>query len=555
MARRLASLLLLAICVAPCAAEKTRHWAFQPVRKIAAPASGPAVNPIDAFLKARRDAGGVVPNPEASRRVLLRRLHFDLLGLPPTPADVEAFEKDTRPDGYERWVDKLLASPQYGERWARHWLDVARWAESEGYESNHPRNFAWRYRDWVVKAFNADKPFADFVREQIAGDEITPYSDDNLVATGFLAAARLSSNEEDRWRQRNDVYVDIVNATASAFLGVTLQCAQCHNHRIDPFTARDYYRFYGFFVHGQPGNLALKDPKLWVEYDAKKPAGYDEAVRQRDSLFEKGRASRMAEVRKGLSEAARIAYDLPMEKRTPEQEKLARATDLLFQFTPNAFEKALPQDERERYDALKKRIAEMEKGMLERPQTFGFYSPVSSPHDIAVLPMKGFYPLSYEPKELSRARSFLLKGGDVHQPSGVVGLGWPEILGPTPEAALAKQPRLALAKWLSSAENPLTARVYVNRLWHWHFGRGIVATPSDFGLKGAPPTHPELLDWLASELQRTGSTKHIHRLIVTSNAYRASAAPNAKNEALDPDNKTWWRWQPHRLERSRVKAP
>src|SRR5581483_6996676 len=195
-------------------------------------------------------------------------------------------------------IDSLLASPLYAERWARHWLDVVRWAESEGYESNHLRPYAWRYRDWVVQAFLKDVPFDQFVRAQIAGDEMEPYSEDNLIATGFLASARLSSNEEDMFRQRNDMLVDVVNATASTFLGLTMQCAQCHSHKFDPITARDYYRFQGFFIKGQPGNLALKNPALVSAYNARKIAGYDEAVRQRDAIFEAARGRRIADVKK-----------------------------------------------------------------------------------------------------------------------------------------------------------------------------------------------------------------------------------------------------------------
>ena len=260
------------------------HWAFQPVRRPSVPPSANASNPIDAFLADARRKHGLTPTAAAPRRALLRRLMLDLTGLPPTPDDIDAFERDPSSDAYERVVERILASPRYGERYARHWLDVARYADSEGYESNHLRPHAWRYRDWVVNSFNRDLPFADFVRLQIAGDEVRPYADDNLVATGFLAAARLSSNEEDRARQRNDVLVDVVNATASAFLGLTMHCAQCHNHKFDPITARDYYRLQAFFVRGQPGNLALRDPALNAAYRAALPAGYEAALAQERSL-------------------------------------------------------------------------------------------------------------------------------------------------------------------------------------------------------------------------------------------------------------------------------
>jgi hypothetical protein len=485
-------------------------------------------------------------------RVLIRRLALDLTGLPPTPEEVSAFEADRSPDAYDRLVDRLLASPAYGERWGRHWLDVARWAESEGYESNHPRAYAWRYRDYVVDSFNRDRPFADFVRQQIAGDEMTPATDENLIATGFLAAARHSSNEEDKPRQRNDILVDVVNATAAAFLGLTFNCAQCHNHKFDPITARDYYRFMGFFVKGQPVNLTLQDRALWAKYEAARPAAYEPARKEKDALFAVAHARLTADAKKAWSPATVRALAVPEDKRTPEEERLAHEADLTLQFSAGRIEKALRPDERARYDRLKKQLAQLEKGMLDRPQTFAFYSPATSPAKVEVLPMQGFYPLPYEPAHLARARAHLLVGGDVHRRGPALQPGWPAVFGPTPP--IARTPRLALADWLTGANRGLTARVWANRVWHYHFGRGLVRTPNDFGVKGAPPTHPELLDWLAAEFLRAGgSTKHLHRLIVRSHAYRQASTMSALNARLDPDNALWWRWSPRRLEAETVR--
>jgi hypothetical protein len=537
----------------------TDHWAFQPVKRPPLPTVRHQAwvnNPIDAFILARLEEQGLAPAAPADPRTLIRRMSFDMIGLPPGAEEVEQFVRaaDANAKRQAAHVERLLASPHYGERWGRHWLDVVRWAESEGYESNHLRPFAWRYRDWVVRSFNADKPFADFVREQLAGDEITPYADENVIATGFLAAARLSSNEEDRYRQRNDVLIDVVNATASALLGLTMQCAQCHNHKFDALTARDYYRFQGFFVKGQPGNLALRDPVLWREYNVKRPAGFDTALAERDRLFEAARQRKFAEVRKSLAPEALTAYGLTMAERSAQQEKLAREADLLFQFTANQIENALTADERKRYNDAKKQVAELEKGMLDKPQTFGFYSPATSPHAVDVLPMKGFYPLSYEPAELKRAQPYLLAAGDVHQPSFALDPGWPALFGPTPGAAAQDRPRLRLAEWLTDPRHPLAARVYVNRIWQQHFGRGIVATANDFGIKGAAPTHPELLDWLAAEfIQSGGSTRHLHRLILTSNTYRQSARASSETLERDPDNLLWSRWQPRRLEAEAIR--
>ncbi len=513
---------------------------------------GWACNPIDAFLASRHEAKGITPNAEASRRILLRRLSLDLTGLPPTPEEVDAFANDTRPDAWERQVDRLLASPAHGERWGRHWLDLARWAESEGYESNHVRNHAWRYRDYVVGSFNRDRPFADFVRQQLAGDEVQPYSDENLIATGFLAAARLSSNEEDKPRQRNDVLVDVVNATAGTFLGLTFHCAQCHNHKFDALTARDYYRFQAFFAGGQPGNLVLLDRELWRKYEAARPSGYEAARAEKEALLEAARETLVREARKSLSKEMQRALDVPEERRTPEEERLAREAELRFEFTPGRIERAVPDAERKRYEALKKRLAEMEKRMLDRPQTWGFYAPAGAARAVEVLPMKGFYPLAFEPARLRRMKAHLLVVGDVHRRGAALEPGWPAVFGPTPPLGSAL--RLALADWLTSPGNPLAARVYVNRVWGWHFGRGLVATPSDFGVKGARPSHPELLDWLASEFVRSGgSTKHLHRLIVTSRAYRLASTPSAENSAIDAENALVWRWRPRRLEAEAVR--
>jgi hypothetical protein len=441
---------------------EVNHWAFKPVNQPAVPSvhnKSWIRTPVDTFIAAAHQAKSLKPNPEASRRELIRRLSLDLIGLPPTAEEVDQFVASASPTAYEELVDRLLASPHYGERWGRHWLDLARWADTEGYEMNHTRPFAWRYRDYVVKAFNDDKPYDHFLRQQIAGDEMLPYSDENLIATGFLASARFSTNEDNLKRQRQDVLIDITNATGSAIMGLTMGCCQCHNHKFDPISQRDYYRLQGFFVKGQLLNVALKDPQLWDEW-------------------------------KALN-----------DEKTP------------------------------------------------KPQTVGYYSPLS-PTPVEILKMEAVFPLPYLPEELRRTEGVLHIRGELDSPGPVVGTGWPAIFGPpTDEEKLKKTPRTALVDWLVDAKNPLTSRVWANRIWKYHFGRGIVDPPSDFGLRGSPPSNPALLEWLAGELMRSGwSTKHLHRQILLSSTYRQSATHNADSANTDPDNLTWWRWQPRRLE-------
>lgn len=551
----------------PPVSGKVNHWAFIPVRRPSIPVVASqydATNPVDAFVLSKLNEHQLQPADPATRAKLLRRISLDLLGLPPSSEQVATFLADNAPDATARAIDEWLASPQYGERWGRHWLDVARWAESEGFESNHPRPFAWRYRDYVVGSFNADRPYDEFIRQQLAGDELTPYSDENLIATGFLAAARISSNEEDKWLQRNDVLVDIVNATSSALLGLTMSCAQCHNHKFDPLTLRDYYRWQGFFVGGQPLNLELQEPVYRRDYDSKRPPEYETLFDRKLQLLEHARQRMIAQVRESLTDAERAVYDTPSDLRSVAQELEARRIDLKFQYTQGGIDKFVPSADRARYDEAKNKVADIEKTGVVKPQTFGFYSPVTSPHRVAVLPQLGFYPLPYQPHELRRAKPYMMIRGEVHAIGPTVTSGLPAIFDhsfefnpqATGAAPSAERPltRRDLAAWLTDPRHPLTARVWVNRIWQFHFGRGLVETASDFGLKGTPPTHPELLDWLASELIDSGwSTKHVHRLIMTSRTYQQSATCSSETLTVDSGNQWLARWVPRRLEQEAVR--
>ena len=483
----------------PTPIPKTTHWAFQPIRRPEVPSVENAEwvrTPIDAFIARQHRKHGLTPAKPANTETLARRMSLDLLGLPPNssaaPGDVE----------------RLLDHPAYGERWGRHWLDVARWAESNGHQHNRHRAYAWMYRDWVVDAFNGDKPFDQFIREQLAGDELNPYSDANIIATGFLAAARYSGNELDKQIQRNDILVDIVNTTASAFLGLTFECAQCHTHKFDPISIRDYYGLQAFFAKGQPGNVVLgKDAKA------------KSLVDRRWEIFDTVHA-RLVTIKRRQGIANPIVI-------------------------PTAVIGGMRSKERAEFRNLDEQIKKV-------AQAWAFYSPSSSAKPLTIAPHDMRFPLPQDPRILEAQKTALLIRGDVKSPGPNVAPAWPIVFGPTPSEI--DKPRTALAKWMTSLTNPLVARVWVNRIWQWHFGRGLVETSSDFGLQGTQPSHPELLDYLASELMTNKwSTKHIHRLILNSSTYQQSYEFNQANADIDPDNKYLWRWKPRRLEAEAIR--
>jgi hypothetical protein len=488
----------------PTPVPTTDHWAFQPIERPKVPdvRNGDWVRtPVDAFIARKHEAAGLTPAPPADRATLLRRLSLDLRGLPPADSDV------SDPDAA---VETFLNSRAYGERWGRHWLDVARWAESNGYQHNRDRPHAWRYRDWVVDAFQSDKPYDEFIREQLAGDELIPVEPENIVATGFLAAARYSGNELDKDIQRNDILVDLVNTTSKAFLGLTLECAQCHSHKFDPLTIRDYYRFQAFFAQGQPGNVVLSS--------------------------ERDRAERL------ISERWRI-FDTVHHRLVEVRRKRGYPEPIYV--IPKSVVRGMRPEEKARFTQLEKQIAELE-------QSWSFYSPVSAAEELPVAPHDMRWPLPRYPVVLKHMRSMILVRGDAKSRGPEVAPGWPAVFDPTP--ADLEHPRTALADWMTSPDNPLTARVWVNRIWQWHFGTGLVETSGDFGTQGTEPSHPELLDWLASELIDSGwSTNHIHRLILNSATYRQSRKFSQENSEIDPDNRLLWRWTPRRLEAEAIR--
>jgi hypothetical protein len=538
-------------------ADPKAHWAFQkPVRVEQPPVKdGSWVrNPIDAFILAGLEKAGLKPSPALHRPALLRRVTFDLTGLPPTPRELEDFLGDARPDAYSRVVDRLLASPHYGERWATHWLDVVRYAESDGYEADAQRAHAWRYRDYVVRSFNEDKPYNRFLTEQIAGDLLAKAvlrtgvqgSDKPeaawLVAAGFnrCGPVHLTSGNLDQVVGRNEVLTEMTNGVGAAFLGLTLACARCHDHKFDPVSTADYYRMQAFFASAFPKEISLATPEEKAAHDRRfqeltvqmtplrnRLANLDEPYREKLSAAKKAK----------LEPAYRQALETEPAKRTVQQIKLAADALILIKVTWDEIVDALSPADRERRQALRKQLHDLEARL-----------PPPAAHAWTIAD-NGTAPVSH-----------ILKRGDPLKPGKQVDPAFPNILtrksgDPTSTSTGGQSParttldRLELARWLTEPDHPLTARVIVNRLWQHHFGRGIVATPNDFGLHGQRPTHPELLDWLATELVRQRwSLKQLHRLMVLSNTYQQDSRAVGQGRQVDPDNKLLWRTNRRRLE-------
>src|SRR5579883_88444 len=640
-----------------------KHWAFQPVKRPAVPEiSNPTSeirNPIDRFIVAKLNANGLALSSEAPRRILIRRLKFDLLGLPPTPEEVEAFVVDKSPNAYEKLVERYLASPHYGERWARHWLDVVRFAESDGFETNQPRPNAYHYRDYVIKALNDDKPYDQFVREQLAGDTLGADA-----ATGFLVGGAWDAVKSPdltlTLNQRADELHDMVGTTSSAFLGLTVACARCHAHKFDPIPQLDYYRLKAVFAGVQHGErpvrngddaarkkeaerlrsqLAELESKLAAMEPLADPAATDPrrpAVNPRlnterfkpikakfvrfvifetnsvepcidelevftsglkpanvalastgakatssgnypnapsihrlefihDGKYGNGRSWISNKPGRGwvqieLAEAVtidRIAWARDREGKYTdrlatryridvsldrESWVVVASSDDRAEFNTGAatlVPAGLTPGERAAWMKLTQRIAELRKQLTDL----------------------GRAQMAYAGRFMTPEVTHRLNRGEATQKKEVVAPGVLTEIGLTisiPENATDAERRAALAKWITDPRHPLTARVIVNRLWQHHFGVGIVDTPSDFGRNGTKPTHPELLDWLASELVNPNhklgndvtswSLKHIHRLIVTSATYRQSSAANAASLAKDAQSRLLWRYPPRRIE-------
>ncbi len=497
------------------------HWSFQVVNRPNPPAvdnEGWVRNPIDRFVLARLEAKQIPSSPEASRRTLIRRVSLDLIGLPPSPEEIADFLADSEPGAYERLIDRLLDSPHYGERWGRHWLDVARYADSNGYSIDGNRSM-WRYRDWVINALNDNMPFDRFVTEQIAGDLLPEPTPDALVATGFHRNTMI--NEEggiDFEQYRVEAVVDRVSTTGAAFLGLTVGCARCHDHKFDPISQKDFYELYAFFnsIDELSGGMSVEegakrtmDPIL--EFGEPADFARRDAVRHQVSLLEQESAAYKKELDEKLADWEQLLSEKERAKIEPHIRQILE----------------IPPEDR----------VSVQKGVLDR--FFASRDPGWQARRDGLQALRAAVPKLESTlimRELPRPRdAFIHVSGDFTRRGSAVHPGTPAVLPPLPQTENPN--RLDLARWLMSPDNPLTARVTVNRMWQRYFGLGLVETENDFGSQGTPPSHPRLLDWLASEFVRQDwNLKAMHRLMLNSATYRQSSAMRPELSEIDPGN-------------------
>jgi hypothetical protein len=515
--------------------KRRSWWAFQKPVRPPAPAGRDkwVKTPVDAFILKALKEKQLKPSDPLPKEQLIRRVTLDLTGLPPTPDDVDLFLSDKSSQAYESLVDRLLGSPQYGERWAQRWLDVARYADTNGYEIDAYRPHAWRYRDYVVNSFNTDKPYDRFILEQIAGDELFPGSKEALIATGFHRAGpiHLVSGNQDEEANRQEVLTEFTSGIASVFMGVTIGCAKCHNHKFDPILQADYYRLQAIFAstEGKDIEIATDDERERFKRDTEEYKAKLAPVKKAIDMIEKPYRDRLRdEKRSKLEPALREALDVPKEKRTDDQQKLAKAAMSQIGVSWDEIVAVLSAEDKQSRTALRKQMHEIE---LTEPDSL---------------------PTAYAVANTGGAPTIhILKIGDPRQKMDPVDPGFPSALADengrvTPEPCSR---RSALAKWLASADNPLTARVMVNRIWQLRMGAGLVRTPNDFGALGERPTNGELLDWLATEfVGRDWSVKALDRLILTSSVYQQSAQDDPAKSKIDSDNKLYWRANRRRLE-------
>jgi hypothetical protein len=527
-------------------------WSLKPIRRPSIPSPVAAEsasardwssNPIDRFIVKALIDHGLTPASEAEKTTLLRRVTFDLTGLPPTPEEFESFIVDDSPDAYERLVDRLLASPRYGQRWGRRWLDLVRYAESDGFRQDAFRSNAWRYRDYVVNAFNADKPYDRFVAEQLAGDELDPDDLDLRVATGYLRMGPYEYNQRNVRGQWADILNDITDVTGEVFLGLSMGCARCHDHKFDPILQRDYYRLQAFFTPLLPrDDLPMARMQEWVGYQSRRAAwerAAADVLRQIDAVVRPYRDKGTATATAKFPEEIRAILQKPDTVRSLLERQLGALAYRQIAYEHDQVPVQLKGAAKSRWDALQRELKQFD-ALRPRPAamvlTATDLGPVSPP---TVIP-DDRKQVPVEPGYLSVLDSAAAR------------------VEPSTNAPQSTGRRLALARWLGRPENPLSTRVIVNRIWQYHLGRGLVSTSSDFGRMGERPSHPELLDWLTAEFVASGwQLKPLHRLIITSAAYRQAAKRNARDLAsgqrVDPENRLLWKRSVQRLDAEEIR--
>lgn len=653
-------------------AKWDEHWAFQPVTRPAVPEVKNREwvrNEIDAFLLRRLEENELVPAAPVDKAALIRRAYYDLTGLPPTPAEVDTFVADESVAAYEKLIDRLLASPHHGERWARHWLDAVRYAETNSFERDGAKPHVWRYRDYVIRAFNADKPYDEFVREQLAGDEMRPATPERLIATGFYRLGLWDDEPADRSQSQFDALDDLVTTTGQVFLGLTINCARCHDHKIDPIPQRDYYSLLAFFHGIKPMTTTGPNIEQPLFANDAERAAYQQRVREREeqlntlqariSALENEflaayRKSRQGEIAASDIDDLEYRFYRDHWERLPDFDTIkpetvgnigdgcfdiglaTRDSDFGFVFSgllkvpsdgqytfivdgDDGVRLSLAGNAVINYDgihgtgnpqrasvSLKQGLTPIRLDYFQAHGGRGLSVAWSGPgfehrslssegrppldrrnlvellksHAVALLGDRWLTNYRQRAKELERLKrqpvpadyalcvtemprppeTFVLARGNAHVPTVKVAPGFPSIVAadqpviPAPTGQATAGRRTVLADWITSAENRLTARVMVNRIWQHHFGRGIVRSPNNFGYLGDRPTHPELLDWLASEFVAGGwRMKSLHRLIMLSSAYRMSSQANEKALARDPGNDLFWRFNMRRLSAEEVR--
>ena len=509
--------------------ETRAHWSFQSIQRPSIPFHTQATeqrNEIDTFIFSRLQQAGLQPAPPAAKEALLRRAYYDLTGLPPSPAEVNAFLTDPSPLAFEFAVDRLLASPHYGEKWARHWLDLVRYAESDSYERDRAKPYVWYYRDYVIRSFNEDKPYQQFVREQLAGDELEQVTADTITATGFYRLGIWQDEPVDRIQELYEDLDDLVRTTGEVFLGLTIGCARCHDHKLDPLPQRDYYRLLAFFrnverygvrSHASVHGLSVREVDAPV--DSQVPPINAEDIQKEVKEIQGKRKFILEQLQETMD--AQDYDQFQNESNRPA---------LLKKFSEN--------------NILRNRVHLYE--VLGRTEQALLNHPPGGKRRVLCVTERG---------GINVPATHVLARGNAHAAGEQVVPGFPKVLNfpdpriePPPTGAKSCGRRLALANWIVSPDNPLTARVIVNRLWQYHFGQGIVRTSNNFGLQGEPPTHPELLDWLARELVRGGwKLKRMHRQMMLSRSYQMDSRPNPAGLSTDPQNNLLWRFPMRRL--------